>query len=325
MVTWLLLINSCSFESAVSNTDISPSALTCNCTLPALFISSTAFFAFSIADTSPLASISICLSSGNNPKLCANASTCSVLSPKSPPKLDRSFTKPLTSPDATACWISEKPFFINAAFVTISSDVSPISLPCLTKSFTTASNALLLIAPCRSWKPFLNSATCAAMSWFSNPKSVIVDLICLHTLSTAIPPLSKTSCIFLKPFKFIDSDVTTSATACSDSRPLFARSSIFSMLVLISLYAAFILSTCFWTSFISPNENFWPCIFSYAFENSLSVISFTNASLACIAFWRLSLSPLAYAAVISSCSCWYFSLTSVACCNHWLISSFWFL
>ena len=99
MVTWLLLINSCSFESAVSNTEISPSALTCNCTLPALFISSTAFFAFSIADTSPLASIAICLILGQLVPNCAPMRQLALcLVPKSPPKLDRSFTKPLTSP-----------------------------------------------------------------------------------------------------------------------------------------------------------------------------------------------------------------------------------
>ena len=294
------LTSSFNFSSAVSNTDISPSALTCNCTLPALFISSTAFLAFSIADTSPLASISICLSSGNNPKLCANASTCSVLSPKSPPKLDRSFTKPLTSPDATACWISEKPFFINAAFVTISSDVSPISLPCLTKSFTTASNALLLIAPCRSWKPFLNSAICAAMSWFSNPKSVIVDLICLHTKSTALPPLSKTSCISLKPFKFIASVVATSAIACSDSLPFLARSSMLSMLSLISRYAFDTFCISCITSSTSPNLNVLPVNLSYALIKSLSFKPFMNDCLSNAAAFILSELPSLYAAFISS-------------------------
>lgn len=152
MVTWLLLINSCSFESAVSNTEISPSALTCNCTLPALFISSTAFFLRSRLQTHHrLRQFQYVYPQAIIPNCAPMRQLALCLVPNRHLNLIGLSLNHLHHPTLQLVEYRKKTvFFINAAFVTISSDVSPISLPCLTKSFTTASNALLLIAPCRS-------------------------------------------------------------------------------------------------------------------------------------------------------------------------------
>ena len=111
IVTWLLLTNSCSSESAVFNTDISPSALTCKFTSPTPFTTSTARCTSSIMDISPLALIAIFLFSGISPILCAKSFAC--------------FVTTSSAPASDASWIDLKPFCSNAAFVAISFDDAP--------------------------------------------------------------------------------------------------------------------------------------------------------------------------------------------------------